>query len=141
MKLESRFRKTPMSQSDLCAIKARKNLLGMFIAIIILDSLLVAVSRDLWAIGRIIVTIAVMYYVLQGKKWAKWVLIGIFSLVIVLLAALIMVLHSKLSSFLIVGSSILIVLYAIAGIYLITSKNLNLYFLNKRKGKIASIKS
>jgi hypothetical protein len=125
-----------MSQLDPSAIKARNILLGMFIAIAILDSILVVVSRDLWAIGRIIVTVGVMYYVLQGKKWAKWVLIGIFSLVIVLLAALIIVLHSKLSGFLIVGSSILIILYAIAGIYLITSRDLRRYFLNNRKAAI-----
>lgn len=122
-----------MSQLDPRSIKARNNLLGMFIAIIILDSILVAVSRDLWAIGRIIVIIGVMYYVIQGKQWAKWVLIGIFSLVIVALAALIIALHSKLSSLLIIGSSIAIVLYAIAGIYLINSKDLNRYFLNTRK--------
>ena len=125
-----------MSQLNSSAIKARNNLLGMFIAIAILDSILVLVSRDLWAIGRIIVTIGVMYYVLQGKKWAKWILISIFSLVIILLSALIVALHSKLSSFLIVGSSILIILYAIAGIYLITSKNLSRYFLNTGKAAI-----
>ena len=125
-----------MSQLDPSAIKARNILLGMFIAIAILDSILVVVSRDLWAIGRIIVTVGVMYYVLQGKKWAKWVLISIFSLVIVLLAALIIVLHSKLSVFLIVGSSILIILYAIAGIYLITSKDLKRYFVNNRKAAV-----
>ena len=125
-----------MSQLDPCAIKARNILLGMFIAIAILDSILVVVSRDLWAIGRIIVTVGVMYYVLQGKKWAKWILIGIFSLVIVLLAALIIALHSKLSGFLIVGSSILIILYAIAGIYLITSKDLRRYFFDTRKAAI-----
>ncbi len=125
-----------MSQLNSSAIKARNNLLGMFIAIAILDSILVLVSRDLWAIGRIIVTIGVMYYVLQRKKWAKWILISIFSLVIILLSALIVALHSKLSSFLIVGSSILIILYAIAGIYLITSKNLSRYFLNTGKAAI-----
>ena len=125
-----------MSQLDPSAIKARNILLKMFIAIAVLDSILVVVSRDLWAIGRIIVTVGVMYYVLQGKKWAKWVLIGIFSLVIVLLAALIIALHSKLSSFLIVGSSILIILYTIAGIHLITSKDLRRYFLNNRKAAI-----
>ena len=125
-----------MSQLDPCAIKARNNLIGMFVAIAILDTILVVVSRDLWAIGRIIITIGVMYYVLQGKKWAKWVLIGIFSLVVVLLAALVVALHSKLSSFLIIGSSLLIILYAIAGIYLIINKDLNRYFLNTRKAAI-----
>ena len=122
-----------MSQLDTSAVKARSNLLGMFTAIIILDSVLVAVSRDIWAIGRIIITIGVMYYVIQGKKWARWILIGIFSLVIVILAALIFALHSKLSNFLIIGSSILIIFYAIAGIYLITSKDLNRYFASVRK--------
>lgn len=125
-----------MSQVNPSAIKARNNLLGMFVAIAILDSVLVAVSQDLWAIGRIVVTIGVMYYVIQGKKWAKWVLIGIFSLVIVLLTALIVALHFKLSSFLIIGSSILIILYAIAGIYLIINKDLNRYFVNTRKAAL-----
>ena len=125
-----------MSQLDPSAIKARNNLLKMFIAIAVLDSILVIVSRDLWAIGRIIVTAGLMYYVLQGKKWAKWILVGIFSLVIVLLTAMIVALHSKLSSFLIVGSSILIILYAIAGIYLITSKDLSRYFFDTRKAAI-----
>lgn len=125
-----------MSRLDPSAVKARNILLGMFIAIAILDTILVVVSRDLWAIGRIIVTVGVMYYVLQGKKWAKWVLISIFSLVIILLAALVIALHSKLSGFLIVGSSILIILYAIAGIYLITSRDLRRYFINNRKAAI-----
>ena len=125
-----------MSRVNPSAIKARNNLLGMFVAIAILDSILVVVSRDLWAIGRIIVTAGLMYYVLQGKKWAKWILVGIFSLVIVLLTAMIVALHSKLSSFLIVGSSILIILYAIAGIYLITSKDLSRYFFDTRKAAI-----
>ncbi|MBE9047973.1 hypothetical protein IQ255_26870 [Pleurocapsales cyanobacterium LEGE 10410] len=125
-----------MSQLDPSAIKARNNLLGMFVTIVILDSILVAVSRDLWAIGRIVVTIGIMYYVIQGKKWAKWVLIGIFSLVIVLLAALIVALHSKLSGFLIIGSLLLVALYAIARIYLTTSKNLNRYLFNTSKVEI-----
>ena len=125
-----------MSRVNPSAIKARNNLLKMFVAIAVLDSILVIVSRDLWAIGRIIVTAGLMYYVLQGKKWAKWILVGIFSLVIVLLTAMIVALHSKLSSFLIVGSSILIILYAIAGIYLITSKDLSRYFFDTRKAAI-----
>ena len=130
-----------MSELNVSALKARNNLLAMFLILTILDSILVAVSRDLWAIGRILATIIVMYFVMQGKKWAKWVLIAIFSLVIVLLAALIIALHSKLSGFLIIGSSILIILYAIAGTYLIASKNLNRYFSNKRKAQVTSVES
>ena len=125
-----------MTNLDPSTLKARSNLVFMFIALTVLDSILVIASKDLWAIGRIIITIGVMYYVLQGKKWAKWVLIGIFSLVVVLLAALIIVLYSKLSTFLIVGSLILIVINIMTGFYIITSQDLNRYFAAKRKAFI-----
>ncbi len=125
-----------MTTLDSSALKARNSLFAMFCVLTILDIILVAVSRDLWAIGRIVVTIAVMYYVLQGKKWAKWVLIGILSLVVVLLTALIVALHSKLSSFLIVGSLIMIILSVITGIFLVINKDLNRYFLNIRKAAV-----
>ncbi|MEM8718579.1 MAG: hypothetical protein AAGE84_04625 [Cyanobacteria bacterium P01_G01_bin.39] len=121
------------------ALKARNTLLVMFCVLTILDSVLVAVSKDLWAIWRILATIVVMYYVMQGKKWAKWVLIAIFSMVIVSLTALIIALHSKLSTFLVVGSLILIIFCGIVGKYLISSKELNRYFLHKRKAVSASI--
>ena len=117
-------------------LKARNGLFAMLCAITILDSVLVAVSKDLWAIGRILITIVVMYYVMQGKKWAKWVLIAIFSLVVVLLVALIVALHSKLSTFLVVGSLILIVMNSIAIGLMIFSKDLALYFSSKRKTAI-----
>ena len=108
----------------------------MFCVLIILDSLLVAVSRDLWAIGRILITIIVMYYVMQGKKWAKWVLITIFSLVVVLLTALIVTLHSKLSTFLVVGSLIMIILSLTTGAFMIFNRDLASYFSSKRKAVI-----
>ena len=125
-----------MPELDISAVKARNTLLGMFCVLTILDSLLVAVSQDMWAIGRILATIVVMYYVMQGKKWAKWVLIAIFSLVIVLLAALIIALHSKLSTFLVVGSLILIILSLVTGSFMIFSKDLARYFSSKRKTAI-----
>ena len=122
-----------MTAQNSSSLKIRDALLAMFCASIILDSILVAVSKDLWAIGRIIATIIVMYYVMQGKKWAKWVLIAILSLVIFLLTALIIVLHSKLSSFLVVGSLILIILNLVIGSFLIFSKDLARYFSSRRK--------
>lgn len=125
-----------MSELDTSAVKARNTLLGMFCVLIILDSVLVAVSKDMWAIGRILATIVVMYYVMQGKKWAKWVLIGIFSLVIVLLTALIIALHSKLSTFLVVGSLIMISLSLVTGSYIIFDRDLARYFTSKRKAAI-----
>lgn len=121
-----------MSQLDQSALKARNKLLAMFLVHIVLDTMLVAIAKDLWAIGRILVTIVVMYFVLQGRKWAKWVLVGIFSFLVVALIALIVVLYSKLSTVLIVGSSILTVLSAIIVIYIACSQDLNRYFSYKR---------
>ena len=126
-----------MATIDSSALKARNTLLAMFCVLIILDSVLVAVSKDLWAVGRILATMIVMYYVMQGKKWAKWVLIAILSLVIVLLAALIVALHAKLSTFLIVGSLILIILSLITVGLMIFSRDLAHYFAWKRKAAIA----
>ncbi len=125
-----------MSELHPSAIKARNNLLIMFVVLTILDIVLVSVSRDLWAIGRIIVTVAVMYFVMQGYKWAKWVLIAIFSLVVVLLTALIFMLHSKLSTFLVVGSLIMIILTIIAGSFMIFNRDLARYFSEQRKAAI-----
>lgn len=122
-----------MTTLDSSVIKARNILLTMFGLLTVLDSLLVAVSRDLWAIGRILLTVIVMYYVMQGKKWAKWVLIAILSLVIVLLTVLIIALHSELTTFLVVGSLILIVLNLAAVGFMIFSQNLTRYFAYMRK--------
>ena len=125
-----------MSELDVSALKARNSLLAMFCSLLILDSLLVAVSRDMWAIGRILATIVVMYYVMQGKKWAKWALIAIFSLVVVLLTALIVALHAKLSTFLVVGSLVMIILSLATGVFMIFNQDLARYFSAKRKAAV-----
>ena len=122
-----------MSELDHAALQARNNLLTLFILLMVLDVILVAVSRDMWAVGRIVVTIAVMYFVLQGYKWAKWVLLGILSLVVVLLTALIILLHAKLSSFLVIGSLVMIILTIITEFFLVRNKDLNRYFTQRRK--------
>ncbi len=125
-----------MSQLDQSALKSRNQLLAMFIAHIVLDAILVAIAKDLWAIGRILVTIVVMYFVLQGRKWAKWFLVGIFSFLVVALIALVVALYSKLSTILIVGSLILTVLSTIVVIYLSSSQDLNRYFSYKRQSSV-----
>lgn len=121
-----------MSTLDASAIKARNNLLVLFAILTILDLVLVVVSRDLWAIGRILITIAVMYFVIQGAKWARWTLVGILSLVVVSLLALVTALYSKLSTFLIVGSLILVVIDIYTVTILIRDRNLKRYFALKR---------
>jgi O-antigen ligase len=117
-----------MTQYEQSSIKARNKLSAMFLVLCILDSALVYISHDKYSIGRILLTIVVMYFVLQGRKWAKWLLIGICSLVVILLVAMVVKLSAKLSTVLIVGSLILAVLNAVIIIYLSTSKDLKLYF-------------
>jgi hypothetical protein len=76
----------------------------MFLLLCILDSALVFAARDRWAIGRILLTVLVMYFVVQGKRWAKWLLVGICSLLFVGLITFVLALSSKLSAALIIGS-------------------------------------
>jgi O-antigen ligase len=122
-----------MTQLDQSALKARNRLLAMFLLLCVLDATLVMIARDRWAIGRILVTIVVMYFVIQGRKWAKWLLMSICSLLVVILITMVLALSSKLSTVLIVGSLIMAVLSAIIAIYMVTSKDLNRYFFYKRQ--------
>ncbi len=125
-----------MPQLEKSTIKARNKLLAMFLVHIVLDAMLVAIAKDIWAIGRILVAIVVMYFVLQGHKWAKWILIGIFGMLIVALIGLVVALYSKLSTILVVGSLILTVLSIIIVFYLACSKDLNRYFSYKRQASL-----
>ena len=95
--------------------------------------MILAIAKDSWAIGRILATTMGMYLVLQGYKWAKWVLVGILSFLIVALIALVVALYSKLSTVLIIGSALLTVLSGIIVIYLTRSKDLKHYFSYKRQ--------
>jgi sensor histidine kinase YesM len=122
-----------MTQPDKSALKARNRLLAMFLLLCVLDATLVIVAQDKWAIGRILLTIVVMYFVIQGRKWAKWLLIGICSFLVVILITMIFALSSKLSTALIVGSLIMSVLSAIIPFYMVNSKDLNRYFSYKRQ--------
>ena len=122
-----------MLQPDLSALKARNILITLFVVLCILDATLVAIARDKWAIGRILLTIIVMYFVLQGRKWAKYLLMGICSLLAVLLIAMVVALSSKLSTILVVGSLIMVVLCTIIPIYMATNKDLNRYLSFKRQ--------
>ena len=122
-----------MLQPDSSALKARNILITLFVIICVLDATLVVIARDRWAIGRILLTIVVMYYVLQGRRWAKYILMGICSLLAALLIAMIALLASKLSTVLIVGSLIMVVLCTIIPIFMATSKDLNRYLSWKRQ--------
>jgi membrane-associated HD superfamily phosphohydrolase len=122
-----------MNHPDKSALKARNRLLAMLLLLCVLDITLVTIARDWWAIGRILPTIVVMYFVMQGQKWAKWLLMGICSLLVVILITMVLALSSKLSTVLIVGSLIMAILSAIIAIYMVSSKDLNRYFVFKRQ--------
>lgn len=122
-----------MIQLDRSALKARNKLIAMFLLLCAIDTTLVFMARDRWAIGRILLTILVMYFVIQGRSWAKWLLMSICSLLVVVLITMVIVLNSKLSTPLTVGSLIMAVLSAIIPIYMASNKDLNRYFLYKRQ--------
>ncbi len=122
-----------MLKPEPSVLKARNILLLMFVLLCILDIVLVIMAQDKWAIARILLTIMVMYFVIKGRKWAKWLMIGICSFLVVILIAMVMVLSSKLSTTLIIGSLIMAVLCTIIAIYLISSKDLNRYFSYQRQ--------
>ncbi|BAY97524.1 hypothetical protein NIES37_14660 [Tolypothrix tenuis PCC 7101] len=122
-----------MLQIDQAALKARNTLLAMFILLCILDTTLVIAARDRWAIGRILLTIVVMYFVLQGHKWAKWVMMSLCSFLAVILVTMVILLSGKLSLFLSIGSLIMAVLSIIILIYIVTNRDLNSYFAWKRQ--------
>ncbi|BAY87859.1 hypothetical protein NIES267_73830 (plasmid) [Calothrix parasitica NIES-267] len=123
-----------MPQPDSSALKARNILITLFVILCVLDATLVVMAQDRWAIGRILLTIVIMYYVLQGRRWAKYLLMGICSLLTALLVAMVVLLASKLSTVLIVGSLIMVVLCAIIPAFMATSKDLNRYLSLKRQG-------
>jgi membrane-associated HD superfamily phosphohydrolase len=54
-----------MNHPDQSALKARNRLLAMLLLLCVLDITLVTIARDWWAIGRILPTIVVMYFVIR----------------------------------------------------------------------------
>lgn len=122
-----------MLQPDQSVLSARNRLLTMFLALCILDTILVIISQDKWAIGRILLTIVVMYFVLQGRQWAKWLLIVICSFLVIILIIMVILLSSKLSIILIIGSLMMVILSSIIPIYMLNSRDLADYFSWKRR--------
>ena len=107
----------------------------MFLLLCLLDVALVRAAQDRWAIGRVLLTVVVMYFVIQGRKWAKWLLVGLCSLLVASLITIVLGLSSKLPTTLMVGSLLMAVLSAAIAVYLVSSKELNLYLSCKRKAE------
>lgn len=125
-----------MTQLDSAASNARNRLVIMFVALCVLDAILIVIARDAWAIARIILIILLMYLVVQGRKWAKWVLIGMFSLQIAALLALLIALSSELSAVLAIGSVSMIILTIAIMFYLFQSRALSRYLSHQQQRRV-----
>lgn len=120
-----------MSDLDRDAAKASNILLGIFICYFILQTLLVAASPDVTGLVRIILTLLLMYFVMMGHRWAKWIMVVLFYLATAI---------SLWFSYSFLERSVwLSVAFLVAGIvmscvatFLIASKPLNRYFAWKR---------
>ncbi len=115
--------------------RARNTLMLLFLGLLVLDSVLVLLAKDLWAIGRILFTAVIMYFTLQGYRWAKWLLVGILSLVVVALAGLLVALGAELSVVVSVGSVVMAVLCCVIIGYLVGNNDLRQYLAQKRQPK------
>ena len=120
-------------QTDSATLKARNILIAAFVGLSLLDTVLVILAQDVWAIGRIVITIALMHFTLQGKRWAKWILIGMLSLTAVALLGLLTLLSSELSTVLTIGSIVMIAITLAVVLSLLRSQTLNRYFAHQRQ--------
>lgn len=124
-----------MLQLDRAALQARNQLLALFGLFCLLDIALVIWVQDVWAIGRILPTIGIMYFVMQGRKWAKWLLTGIFGLLLIALIGMVLVLGSQLSTGVIWGSLALAILCLLIPLYMTRSQDLARYFHYQRQSQ------
>lgn len=132
-----------LSQLAPSAFKARNTLITLFAAFCLLDAVLVVMVQNWWAAGRILLIVALMYFVVQGRRWAKWLLVTSFSLLTLVLLTLLTVLGPKLAGSLdmeprlatvfIAGIWILALLSFVIPAYLIADQDLNRYLAWKRK--------
>lgn len=124
-----------MLQLDRAALQARNQLLALFGLFCLLDIALVIWVQDVWAIGRILPTIGIMYFVMQGRKWAKWLLTGIFGLLLIALIGMVLVLGSQLSTGVVWGSLALAILCLLIPLYMTRSQDLARYFHYQRQSQ------
>lgn len=114
------------------ALRVRNTLSFLFVTFLMLDAALIFLSKDLWAIGRILLIAGVMYYILQGYRWAKWLLVVLLSLMVVALVALVIALSAKLSTLISVGSVVMAIYCGVIIGYLVLNDGVKGYFAWQR---------
>ena len=122
-----------MTQIDQPAIRSRNILVALFVVFCALDIALVILAGDVWAIGRVLLNMVVMVFVLRGRKWAKWLLIVLLGLSAFALGALLLLLGSELSLILVIGSLFLLILSLLIPVYLITNADLKRFLAQQRQ--------
>ena len=122
-----------MTQIDQPAIRSRNILVALFVVFCALDIALVILAGDMWAIGRVLLNMVVMGFVLRGRKWAKWLLIVLLGLSAFALGALLLLLGSELSLILVIGSLFLLILSLLIPVYLITNADLKRFLAQQRQ--------
>ncbi len=122
-----------MPNSDIPSRHAYHTLMALFIGVCILDGMLIFLVQDRWAIARLLVTLLLMVFTLQGRRWAKWMLIIMFGGLAAVLVAVVVGLRSQLAPGLVIGSTVMAVLYIVIPIYMGTNSDLNRYLAWKRQ--------
>ena len=132
--IQQRFDAPSNSSDNSSSPSPKKRLIALFLILLVLDATLIYLSKDLWAIGRILFTAATMYFTLEGYRWAKWLLIAVLSLSAVALIGLVAVLSASLSTVLSVGSIAMAILCGII-IYTLQTDPLTQFFAQRRKAR------
>lgn len=117
-----------MKSPSPAALQARNTLLYLFLGLMLLDLLLITLAGDLWALIRILLAAVLMYFVMRGYRWAKWLLVGLLSLLVVALVGLGMLLGPQLSLSIALGSVVLGVLCCVVMAYMLGNQPLAEYF-------------
>ena len=123
-----------MNELDSSAIMAKKILFGIFVGLIVFQAVLIAIVPDIRGVVRMILTLLLMYFVMEGHKWAKWVMVVLFYLATVYGLFVSATLYKQPSSAAIfpIILAIIAIVYGAVGTFMVASKPLNRYFLFKR---------
>lgn len=115
-------------------LKARKTLLSFFAAWIIVDLVLAVISGTVQDVVRIITTLLLMHFVMLGKRWARIITVGLFSLVALGCVAFgIWNLQDMLPlACITIGFGVLM---SVIPLYMLLSKDLQRYFI-RTQGKV-----
>jgi hypothetical protein len=120
-----------MEEISQSAKNAKNILLSMLVMWLVLDIITVIVKHDGSGIARVLLTIALMWFTLEGYKWAKWVTIvcSLLGSGLGIIGGLTFISKSKMGIVLILMGIYL----AAPALYLLLSRNLETYFTYKRE--------